>query len=574
MFRFLLQITMLLFAPVLAAQVTFVEVTPTDDPYFSTPEEEDFWVNAVAPADYDGDGNIDLAVLGFYVVYNVSAVDKLILFHNDGEATDGSWAFTATEVPLGGIVAGASDLAWGDFDQDGDYDLVVASEGVTALFRNDGGTLAPITATLPGYFEDSTYDDSYDLRSVTWADFDNDGDLDLLIPSIYDEENFSFRTALMRNDGSDGADGWVFTDVGAAIDPTTHAQSAWVDNDNDGDLDLFLTNVDPYTKTGFIKIYTNDAGTFSATDPIGVHVEHGLADIGDADADGDLDILVAGNIQEEDETYDTVLRIYTNDAGVYTPNTLIQRRTPTGSTFMRRPGPTTIPTATSICCSRATSSANSRSRENPKSSPTTAARTPRSASTCPRRSARSVAAARSRGSISMATAIWTISFPARSSCPTATVWSKRNCACCATSPTRAMRRPKRPPALTPHPRAKALRWPGPRRATITRRRRSSLTTCNCGATACRSTCRNGCHSPARSTRRRSGRSRTLKRATTPGAFAPSTARTRAAPKPPARSLCRSTWMRSSPTVSMHDTAQSHGDAAKRLRGAAEIDAVE
>jgi hypothetical protein len=323
MFRFLLQITMLLFAPVLAAQATFVEVTPTDDPYFSTPEEEDFWVNAVAPADVDGDGNIDLAVLGFYVVYNVSAVDKLILFHNDGEATDGTWAFTATEVPLGGIVAGASDLAWGDFDQDGDYDLIVASEGVTALFRNDGGTLAPITATLPGYFEDSTYDDSYDLRSVTWADFDNDGDLDLLIPSIYDEENFSFRTALMRNDGSDGADGWLFTDVGAVIDPTTHAQSAWVDNDNDGDLDLFLTNVDPYTKTGFIKIYTNDAGTFSAIDPIGVHVEHGLADIGDADADGDLDILVAGNIQEEDETFDTVLRVYTNDAGVYTPNTLI-----------------------------------------------------------------------------------------------------------------------------------------------------------------------------------------------------------------------------------------------------------
>ncbi len=323
MFRRLLQFTLFLFAPVLAAQVTFVEVTPTEDPYFATPEEEDFWVNAVAPADFDGDGNIDLAVLGFYVVYNVSVEDKLILFHNDGEGAGGSWTFTAIDVPLNGIIAGASDLAWGDFDQDGDYDLAVASEGVTALFRNDTGTLAPINATLPGYYEDSTYDDSYDLRSVTWADFDNDGDLDLLIPSIYNEDDFSFRTALMRNDGSDGADGWLFTDVGAAIDPTTHAQSAWVDNDNDGDLDLFLTNVDPYTETGFIKIYTNDAGTFSATDPLGVRVEHGLADIADADADGDLDLLVAGNIQEEDETYDTVLRIYTNDAGVYTPNTLI-----------------------------------------------------------------------------------------------------------------------------------------------------------------------------------------------------------------------------------------------------------
>ena len=323
MSRFLPQIALLLFAPALAAQTSFVEITPTTDPYFNTNENEDFWVNAVAPADYDGDGRIDLAVLGFYVVYNESVEDKLILFHNDGEGGDGSWAFTSTEVPLGGIIAGASDLAWGDFDHDGDYDLAVASEGVTALFRNDGGSLAAMPVTLPGYLEDSTYDDTYDLRSLTWADFDNDGDLDLLIPSIYDEANFSYRTALMRNDGDDGAGGWTFTDTGAAIDATTHAQSAWADIDADGDLDLFLTNVDPFTKTGFIKLYANDAGTFTATDPLGVHVEHGLADIGDADGDGDQDILVAGNIQEEDGTFDTVLRIYTNDAGVYTPTTLI-----------------------------------------------------------------------------------------------------------------------------------------------------------------------------------------------------------------------------------------------------------
>jgi len=323
MSRFLPQIALLLFAPALMAQTSFVEITPTTDPYFNTGPNEDFWVNAVAPADYDGDGHIDLAVLGFYVVYNESVEDKLILFHNDGEGSDGSWTFTSTEVPLGGIIAGASDLAWGDFDNDGDYDLVVASEGVTILFRNDAGTLTAMPVALPGYLEDSGFDDTYDLRSVTWADFDNDGDLDLLIPSIYDEANFSYRTALMRNDGDDGAGGWIFTDTGAAIDATTNAQSAWADIDGDGDLDLFLTNVDPFTETGFTKLYTNDAGTFTATDPLGIRIEHGLADIADSDGDGDQDILVAGNIQEEDGTFDTVLRIYTNDAGIYTPTTLI-----------------------------------------------------------------------------------------------------------------------------------------------------------------------------------------------------------------------------------------------------------
>jgi hypothetical protein len=318
-FRFAL----MMFAPALAAQTSFVEITPTSDPYFNTNPDEDFWVNAVAPADYDGDGRIDLAVLGFYVVYNESVEDKLILFHNDGEAGDGSWAFTSTEVPLGGVVAGASDLAWGDFDNDGDYDLAIGSEGVTALFRNDAGTLTAMPVALPGYYEDSTYEDSYDLRSLTWADVDNDGDLDLLIPSVYNEEDFTFRTALMRNDGSDGLEGWVFTETGAALDATVHAQSAWSDVDGDGDLDLFMANVDPYTESGFIKLYANDAGAFTATDPLGLRVEHGLADIGDADGDGDQDLLVAGNI-EENEKFSTVLRIYFNDGGTFAPTTLFE----------------------------------------------------------------------------------------------------------------------------------------------------------------------------------------------------------------------------------------------------------
>lgn len=323
MLRHLLRIALVSFAPALSAQVSFVEVTPTDDPYFVTPENEDFWVNAVAPADYDADGRIDLAVLGFYVVYDESAEDKLLLFHNDGEGA-GEWTFTATEVPLNGLFAGATDLAWGDVDGDGDYDLAVGTEGVTAIYRNDAGTLSPMPVSLPGYYEDSAYADSYDLRSLTFADVDNDGDADLLVPSVFDEDTFTYRTALMRNDGSDGADGWLFTDAGAAVDPTTHAQSAWPDLDGDGDLDLFLTNVDPYTETGFIRLYANDAGTFVPSDPLAIRVEHGLADIADYDGDADQDILVAGNIMEADETFTTVLRIYTNDGGTYAPTTLVE----------------------------------------------------------------------------------------------------------------------------------------------------------------------------------------------------------------------------------------------------------
>ena len=306
------------------AQPSFVEVTPTADPWFVTPPEEDFWINAVAPADVDGDGDLDLAVLGFYVVYNVSAEDFLIVFLNQGPDGGGAWTFAPQIVPLGALTAGASDLAWGDFDGDGDPDLAVGSDGVTAVYRNDAGVLAPLVDDLPGYWEDSGYTGAYDLRSLAWADADNDGDLDLLVPSVFDFVLFQYRTALLRNDGDDGAGGWLFAEVAATgLDPTVHAQSAWGDDDGDGDLDLFLTNVDPYTGTGFVRRYGNDAGTFTGGDLLPLRVEYGLADRSDFDGDGDLDVLVAGNI-EEGGTYSTVLRVYENDAGTLTATTLVE----------------------------------------------------------------------------------------------------------------------------------------------------------------------------------------------------------------------------------------------------------
>src|SRR5678815_4105268 len=79
------------------AQTTFTEVTP-NAPLFSTSEDEDFWINSIAPADVDGDGDLDLAVIGFYVVYFESAEDLLVLFHNDGPDGKGGWLFTEERV--------------------------------------------------------------------------------------------------------------------------------------------------------------------------------------------------------------------------------------------------------------------------------------------------------------------------------------------------------------------------------------------------------------------------------------------------------------------------------------------
>jgi hypothetical protein len=292
----------------------------------------------VAPADVDGDGDLDFAAIGFYVVYNVSAEDRLVLFINDGPDPGGGWLFTHQELALGSLSAGASDLAWADFDSDGDDDLAVASDGQTVVYRNDSGLLTQLDSPLPDYWEDSSYTGAYDLRSLTWADADNDGDPDLLIPSVFDPDTSSRRTVLMRNDGASGGS-WLFTDTAATIDATVHAQSAWADDDADGDLDLFLANVDPYTATGFVRRFGNDGGIFTAGDLLAIRVEYGLADWGDFDGDGDLDILVAGNIQEAGGPRHTVLRVYRNgwsytETTSSTPPTDWLDPTP-------RPGPTT-----------------------------------------------------------------------------------------------------------------------------------------------------------------------------------------------------------------------------------------
>ena len=68
-----------------------------------------------------------------------------------------------------------------------------------------------------------------------------------------------------------------------------------------------------------MKRFENTPDGFVGEDLLGIKVEYGSADWGDYDADGDLDILVAGNIQEEDGTFTTVGRTYRNDGGTYTP---------------------------------------------------------------------------------------------------------------------------------------------------------------------------------------------------------------------------------------------------------------
>ncbi|HKB85986.1 MAG TPA: FG-GAP-like repeat-containing protein [Ignavibacteriaceae bacterium] len=225
-------------------------------------------------ADYDNDGFLDL-----YVCNRTSAN---FLYHNNGNGT-------FTRILTGTIVTenkNSSACAWGDYDNDGYPDMYVANSGPAdnSLFHNNqDGTFTQITG-------DPCVSDLEHFNSVTWADYDNDGCLDILtVPGILTYT--SFDVYLYHNNGNG-----TFTRVTGLPHNgiNTGGGSGMIDVDNDGDLDIFASAYD-----GNNLLLLNDGnGNFSQVTS-GTLIANGNYNEGDSwadyDKDGDLDLFVAVN---------------------------------------------------------------------------------------------------------------------------------------------------------------------------------------------------------------------------------------------------------------------------------------
>ena len=159
------------------------------------------------------------------------------IYRNDGDGV-----FTNIAAGLSGITH--ASLTWSDFDSDGDLDLLAGGQGATTLYRNDGGTFADSGATLPVCMSGRP--------AFAWADYDGDGDPDLAFAGSIDLTN---RSIVCRNDG-----GGTFTPTVLPLEGIAYGEAAWGDYDRDGDVDLSLTG------SGGNSVYRND-GSASNTPP-------------------------------------------------------------------------------------------------------------------------------------------------------------------------------------------------------------------------------------------------------------------------------------------------------------------
>ena len=126
-------------------------------------------------------------------------------------------------------------------------------------------------------------------RSVDWVDYDNDGDADLFVTN--EGENFN---TLYRNDGPDNFT--QITDLNIVNQIRNSMGSSWADVDNDGDFDLLVTNWGNAN-----QLFINENGSFTEITDSEI-AESGInsfgSTFGDMDNDGDLDLLILNSYNE------------------------------------------------------------------------------------------------------------------------------------------------------------------------------------------------------------------------------------------------------------------------------------
>lgn len=334
----------------LPAQI-FTRVTSGSNPIVSDPVQT--FYNGASWIDYDNDGLLDLFV------------SRAALYHNNGNGT-----FVKVTSSGIGLTTGIGNT-WADVDNDGDIDCLQSggNAGGTKLYLNNGNatfsqnTSGPFAnaTSLRGWgsaFGDFNNDglidlfiaspfgfagitdsckflvntgngtflrldttaltDTVDAFTVpSWSDFDNDGDVDLFVGAGRVNGSLSKDYLFTNSQNSGGGTALFYRNNTSPIGTDVHDGQIWnwIDFDNDGDLDAYLTNYKGTSATGYPnEMYRNDGASFvklTATDVGSIVTDAGMSlssNWGDFDNDGDLDCIVTNEGQQKNCYYQSNVR--------------------------------------------------------------------------------------------------------------------------------------------------------------------------------------------------------------------------------------------------------------------------
>lgn len=232
-------------------------------------------------ADYDNDGFVDLLVTNFFETRFHH------LYHNNGDET-----FTSVyNTPITTESHRSMTPVWTDYNHDGLVDVFIpnGNDEPNSLFKNIGnGQFSKVTSG-------AIVTDSYNAVGAAWGDYNNDGWMDLFVANASGQQNNMYK-----NNGNG-----TFTKIISSVVLDDFGNShgvSWADVDNDGDLDLYVTN-----DVGAKYLYINDGeGNFTInideplTTDFGTSFGHAWADY---NKDGFLDAMVFTHDSETNQLF-------------------------------------------------------------------------------------------------------------------------------------------------------------------------------------------------------------------------------------------------------------------------------
>ena len=224
--------------------------------------------------DYDHDGDLDL----------FATDDRVKMYRNNGA---GIFSDVSDQTFIPSERPGARDAALGDFDDDGDIDLLIV---------NDGGGCTLYTNLRQGKMQALTDEiglpQNYAFTAIAVSDYDNDGDIDLFLATDGETPHQLYRN---RGDGTYVPDGRSYEEVSNTAKGVHGSDAHFLDYDNDGFLDLWLIGEPQMADGRGVFLFRNDGmGRFADASNLLPEPIRGGGDstVGDYDNDGDLDIFL------------------------------------------------------------------------------------------------------------------------------------------------------------------------------------------------------------------------------------------------------------------------------------------